>query len=288
MVQFMTYTEIISNSIQYIEANLHLDLSLEELAARYYFSPMHFHRIFRAVTNRTPKSYILGRKLSEAALALKNTDAQVVDIAFGYGFHSHEQFTRDFLKMFHVSPSRYRKEKICIPLMERIDVIQRDFKNKNKDITVAFHCREFKEIRLLGREVHLNPECSCQMDGLFRKVFDFWEEYFVRGAAKRLFSIGGGDGGCPSRKFCFYGMAAEEHSGDRCGLAERTIPPSKYAVFVYPETMGSIFHTVFNDLDRWLGVTGHAFNNALGFEFIELHDEDYAQTGKFYLLVPVL
>ncbi|WP_042315805.1 AraC family transcriptional regulator [Desulfofarcimen acetoxidans] len=67
----MNYIEIVNDVIQYIESNLHPKLCLKELASRYYFSPTHFHHIFRAVTNQTVKSYILGRKLSEAAIALK-------------------------------------------------------------------------------------------------------------------------------------------------------------------------------------------------------------------------
>lgn len=48
----MNYIGIINDAIQYIESNLHRKLCLEELASRYYISPMHFYRIFRAVTIR--------------------------------------------------------------------------------------------------------------------------------------------------------------------------------------------------------------------------------------------
>ena len=106
-------------------------LTLEELASRYYISPMHFYRIFRAVTNQTIKSYILGRKLSQAAITLKNTDRKVVEIAIQYGFSSHELFTRNFIRMFHVTPSRYRKENIPVSLTEVMDIVHRDFRNKN-------------------------------------------------------------------------------------------------------------------------------------------------------------
>ena len=99
----MNYIEIVSDAIHYIESNLHRKLCLGELASRYFVSPMHFYRIFRAVTNQTIKSYILGRRLSKAAIALRNTDSKVVDVALQYGFNSQEQFTRNFLKMFHVT-----------------------------------------------------------------------------------------------------------------------------------------------------------------------------------------
>jgi len=304
----MNYIEIVSDAIQYIESNLHRNISLHELASRYYISPTHFLRIFQAVTSQTVKSYTLRRKLSRTAVALKETNRKVVDIAFQYGFNSHEQFTRDFIKVFHVTPSLFRKERLLTPLTERLeDIIERDFKTRNKKIVVNHYCREIKEIKLLGKKFFFNPECSCEMEELIGRVYDFYEEYFVRGTARRLFSIGCSDSvdkrsftgrpGVswfsindsvdPSRGFCFYGMAAEEHGGDCSGLAEMTIPESRYAVFVYPDFMGAVFRTVRKDIDKWFKTTGFIFNHNAGFDFFEFHDEDYEHTKKFYLHVPV-
>jgi AraC family transcriptional regulator len=283
----VNYIKIVNDAIQYIEANLHRNPNLQELASQYYISPTHFYRIFRAVTNQTVKSYILGRKLSEAAIALRNTDRNVVEIAFQYGFNSHEQFTRDFQNMFHVTPSRYRKENTFIALMDKVDIVERDFRNKNKDIVVDYCCREFKEIKLLGKEVFLNPECPCEMENLIRKVGDFWRDYVVQGTARRWFNVARRDSSDPSRGFCFYGIAEEEHWGDRSGLAERIIPESKYAIFVYPDFMGMVFDTAFKDLDRWFSLSGLEFNDKAGFYYFELFTEDYIQTRKFYLHIPV-
>ena len=285
----MNYVEIVNDTIQYIESNLHRELSLEKLASRHYISPTHFCRIFRAVTNQTIKSYILGRRLTEAAIALKNTDRNVVDIALQYGFNSHEVLTRNFIKLFHVNPSRYRKENISVSLTERMDIIERDFRNKNNALVVDHYCRKLKEIKLLGKEVLIrHPEDPCEMEELIRNVFDFTEEYIYQGTAKRLFSVTRNDSINPSRKFSFYGIAAEEHMGDRSGLVEKSIPESKYAIFRYPGFMGLIFGTVFRDLDKWLSVSGHKLNNSADIEYFELFTEDYSHARKFYLYVPVL
>lgn len=285
----MNYIEIVNETLQYIESNLHRKLSLEELASHHYISPTHFYRIFRAVTNQTVKSYILGRKLSEAAIALEKTDCNVLDIALQYGFNSHEQFTRDFLKMFKVTPSRYRKENISVSLTKRMYIIERDFRNKNNAIVVDHYCRKLKEIKLLGKEVLIHhPLNTCEMEELNSTAFHFTEEYIYQGSARRLFSITHSDSSNPSRKFNFYGIAAEEHIGDRSGFVERSIPESKYAIFRYPGFMGLIFGTVFKDLDKWLNVSGLKLNNNAGIEYFELFTEEYKQTRKFYLYVPVL
>ncbi len=284
----MNYVEIINDVIQYIEANLHRKLCLKELSSMYYISPMHFYRIFRAVTNQTVKSYVLGRKLSEAAIALKNTDCKVVDIAFQYGFNSHEQFSRNFLKMFHLTPNRYRKENVSVPLMDRIDVLERDFRNVKKDVVIDYFCRELKEIKLLGKEVIFHPEDAKEVAEVFRMVISFKDEFITRGVAGRLFSVVRADRGDPSRVYCFVGIAAEEHGRGESGLAARSIPASKYAVFKYPGKMGLIFRTAMKDLYKWLDVTGLKINVGAGIDMFELFPEDYAQTGKFYLYVPVL
>lgn len=284
----MNYIELVNDAMQYIESNLHRDLCLEELASRYFISPMHFYRIFRAVTNQTVKSYILGRKLTEAAIALKNTDRKVVDIAFQYGFNSHEQFTRNFLKMFHVTPNRYRKENISVPLIGRMDIVERVFRNKNKDIIIDYSCREIKEIKLLGKELLFDPEISCELEEAIRKDYGFEEEYFNKGTARQLFYVIRRCGSDTSRISCFYGIAAEEHSGERSDLEKRIIPGSRYAVFRYPEIMGLIFHTVLEDLFRWLSVSEFELNDKAGIDMFALKSEDYGQTGKFFLHVPVL
>jgi AraC family transcriptional regulator len=52
--------------------------------------------------------------------------------------------------------------------------------------------------------------------------------------------------------------------------------------------MGMVFHTAFKDLDRWFSLSGLEFNDNAGLYYFELFTEDFVQTRKFYLHVPVL
>lgn len=278
----MNYIEIVGDAIEYIESNLHRKLSLEELASRYYISPAYFYRIFRAVTNQTVKSYILGRKLSAAAVALKKTDRNVADIAFRYGFNSHEQFTRDFIKMFKVTPRGYRKENISVPLMAELDIVERDFKNENNDIVVDYSCREINEIKLLGEEARFNPWNSCELEAIMGLGLDFYQKY-VQG--RRLYKIVRSDPDDPSHIYGFQGVAEEEYWGDRSGLEERVIPASRYAVFRYPGNIGLISHTTEKDYYKWLSVTKLKINTDVCFDYFTM---DYVQAGIFYIHIPVL
>jgi AraC family transcriptional regulator len=278
----MNYTEIVDDAIQYIESNLHRKLSLEELASRYFISPTYFYRIFRAVTNQTVKSYILERKLSAAAVALKKTDRNVADIAFRYGFNSHEQFSRDFRKLFKVTPSRYRKGNTTVSLIDRMDVVERDFRNENNDIVVSHSCREIGPIKLLGKEVHFNPWSPCQVEDTIGRVLDFYGEYVQGGL---LYNIVRSDQSDPTHIYLFSGIVEKTYGGDRSQLTGRTIPASKYAIFRYPGSIGLISRTTEKDYYQWLSVTRLELNREAGMEYFT---GDYVQKGIFFIHIPVL
>ena len=57
----------ISKAISFIEDNLDTKLVLEEIAKEAYFSPFHFHRLFKAVTKETVNDFITRKRVERAA-----------------------------------------------------------------------------------------------------------------------------------------------------------------------------------------------------------------------------
>jgi AraC family transcriptional regulator len=104
----MRYIERVQETIDFIEENLFVDLSLKELAEIAYFSEYHFHRIFQAFVGITALDYIKKRRLSEAAYQLLTSKLKIVDIALKCGYNNHETFSRAFKKNFHISPKAFR------------------------------------------------------------------------------------------------------------------------------------------------------------------------------------
>lgn len=102
------YTERMLKVLQYIQRHLDETLSLEKLAELAYFSPFHFHRIFRGMVGESVKGHIRRLRLERAALRLKADRRSVTEIAFEAGFESHEAFTRAFRAMFGTAPRNYR------------------------------------------------------------------------------------------------------------------------------------------------------------------------------------
>lgn len=107
----MEYQRRIFSAMDFINRNLGENLPLEEVARKAHFSKYHFHRLFRTLVGETVSDFTLRLRLEKSARALVwNTDKNITDIAFEYGFSSSQHFATSFRKYFRTTPSRYRKK----------------------------------------------------------------------------------------------------------------------------------------------------------------------------------
>ncbi len=118
--------EAITRGIAFIEANLHEEIGVSDVADAVHYSQFYFSREFTRHTHFSVYDYILRRKLSQAYAELLRRQCRIVDLAFRYGFQSHEVFTRAFRKLFGENPS---ETAVCKPLamLEPIDGPYLDF-----------------------------------------------------------------------------------------------------------------------------------------------------------------
>lgn len=118
----MTTYESVKKSIAYIEANLFNDVSVLDVANAVSYSQFYFSREFSKHTHISVYDYILRRKLSESYKDLFRMKSKIVDLAFRYGFKSHEVYTRAFRKVFGENPSEaavYKPLAVYEPIDER-------------------------------------------------------------------------------------------------------------------------------------------------------------------------
>lgn len=101
---------------QYIEAHLQERITLLSLAHESHYSPWHVDKLFKRHLNKSPMQYIKERRLTLAALMLRDQPIKVMDVALEFLFDSHEGFTRAFSKQFGISPYRYKMEAPAIKL----------------------------------------------------------------------------------------------------------------------------------------------------------------------------
>jgi AraC family transcriptional regulator len=95
--------------LDYIEANLEDDLSVEGMASIVRLSRFHFARAFRQAVGESPHRYVSGRRLEHAKTLLLQADRPLADIALALGFSSQANFTRAFKQATGVAPGRYRR-----------------------------------------------------------------------------------------------------------------------------------------------------------------------------------
>ncbi len=103
------YARRMMTVLNYIEAHLDEEISLEELAGVACFSSYHFHRIFHGMIGEPLKKYIRRLRLERAASRLKSSAFSVTQIALEAGYDTHEAFTRAFNGMFGMAPRDYRE-----------------------------------------------------------------------------------------------------------------------------------------------------------------------------------
>ncbi len=81
--------------------------SLDELAASAGLSRSHFHRMFKAVTGLTPKTYAVARRANRVRDELGRRST-VTDAIFGAGFNSNGRFYAASTDMLGMTPTAFR------------------------------------------------------------------------------------------------------------------------------------------------------------------------------------
>ncbi len=103
------YSERILKVLVHIQEHLDEPLELSELGRVAYFSPFHFHRIFRGLVGESVMEHIRRLRLERAVYRIKSTDRSILEIALDAGYETHESFTRAFRGMFGMPPSDLRR-----------------------------------------------------------------------------------------------------------------------------------------------------------------------------------
>ena len=97
----------IAEILQYINHNLQDNLSVDQLASRYYISKYHLMRKFKEETGYTLHNYIVSKRL-RMARNLISEGMPVVKAAHESGFTEYSTFSRAYRRQFGQTPSESR------------------------------------------------------------------------------------------------------------------------------------------------------------------------------------
>ncbi len=228
--------ENLQKAVDFMEANLKGDITLEQIASRSGYSVAHFHRVFTAVAGCSAAGYLRRRRLSQAMVEVMTARDGILTIALDYGFESHEAFTRAFRAAWGAPPSVFRNRGAQPRLFEKISMICR--KKEGKPIMIpSIVLKEPRSLVGIARRM-------TQGDNLRHGLIAKTQKEFLEVAQ----SIPGRVN--PNLLYAAYDYLPEDLSKDDddiaytywfcvesseeppAGMARKEIPRAKYAVFV--------------------------------------------------------
>jgi AraC-like DNA-binding protein/quercetin dioxygenase-like cupin family protein len=102
----------IANMIAHLEEHFREEIRLSHLAGIAGVSTRQLIRLFKDNFQTTPMAYVLNLRLHHGCSMLAQTSRSITDIAYASGFNDSNYFTRQFKKLFKVSPRGYRMSRI--------------------------------------------------------------------------------------------------------------------------------------------------------------------------------
>jgi len=101
--------ERMARVLEYIHANIHTPIRIDQLADMSFLTKDHFIRLFKKQLTCTPGKYINQKKIEKAQLMMLLQNYSVQELAFQLGFENVSYFNRLFKKLTGENPTRYRK-----------------------------------------------------------------------------------------------------------------------------------------------------------------------------------
>ena len=101
--------ETIKQIKQYIDENYAEEISINEIAEKFYINVSALTRNFKTMYGYAPIQYLNRRRIGEAQTLLIDTDKSITDIAFEVGYNDRSYFHKVFVKVMGMSPKRYRE-----------------------------------------------------------------------------------------------------------------------------------------------------------------------------------
>ncbi|MES9545053.1 AraC family transcriptional regulator [Streptococcus intermedius] len=107
----MQIIQFFNETINYIESVLDGEIDEDKITHLSTYSYPMFSRLFSILTDTPLSEYIRSRRLTEAAVLLRDTNIKVIDIAMKYGYESSDSFGTAFKKFHGFTPSEVRNGK---------------------------------------------------------------------------------------------------------------------------------------------------------------------------------
>ena len=232
----------IQQMVDWIEQNIENNPTLLQMSAQVGYSPYYCSFLFHKVCGMTLRSYLVGRRLYYVALALRDTNDRIIDIAVRFGFSSQEALTRAFMKVYGCTPYSYRTSPRPLKFAVKQEVL---FPDKN-----LFGGVKMSNVREANvRFEHIPAHKYIGIWDIRATYYgDFWDYHDcdeVTGIVESMRHVALESVGCHQagwfhengKKGYFYGFGvpADYAGAVPDGFEMRNMPASNYLVFFHPQ-----------------------------------------------------
>ena len=97
-------------AITRMEEGLGGRLRIAEIARDVNLSRSQFTRLFRRIVGEPPAQYLHRRRLLRARVLIETTFLSIKEVMLQVGFNDPSHFTRDFVRLHGIAPSRVRTQ----------------------------------------------------------------------------------------------------------------------------------------------------------------------------------
>ena len=279
-----------NETMKYIEETLTGRIDVRKIALLSGYSYPLFSRMFSIMVDYPLSEYIRFRKLSCAAIDLRETDEKIIEIAFKYGYESQDSFSLAFKKFHGHTPKEVRKGsafQIFSPIRLSLSVEG----GKNMDIKIM----KKSAFKIAGVAERVEE------GGDFPNV---WDKLFKKVSEEKLESLGNEQsyGACyeieknekenPESKYTVSYMAGYDvqniDKAKDLGLSILEVPEAEYAVVKLKGIVPNCIHK------GWKYVTGSFFPEQsyrhAGTPDFEVYSEGdmYSPNYEMELWVPIV
>ena len=162
----MNIIKSFNNTIDYLETVLDDEIDEKKVNMLSGYSYSMFSRLFSILTETTLSEYLRSRRLTEAAIILRDTDKKIIDIAFKFGYESSDSFGTAFKNFHGFTPSEVRNGK-PFKLVSRVQLALSVKGGRSMNITI----QKKKAFIVAGvNEQNINSSlCPSVWDKLYEK-----------------------------------------------------------------------------------------------------------------------
>jgi AraC family transcriptional regulator len=251
----MNYQDRFHQLLNYIDANLDEELSVDKLSAIACLSKYHFHRQFSSLFGITAFAYIRQARMKRASyqLAFKK-EMRIIDIAVANGYESSEAFSRAFSQSIGQNPSQFRDQPQWTPWNKKYLQFKnlRILRMKSDKCVQHVEVINFREIKVAVIE-HLGP---LELLGNTINLFINWRKNNNLSAkVSRTFNIAYDDPAVtePEKYRCdICASVKSDVQQNNHGVITKTIPAGRCALIRHVGSDDTISETIAYLYSQWL------------------------------------